>query len=233
MGTDQSTPADGRKRRWEQHNAARRQRVIDAALTVLDRDVQPGEWASAQQIADEAKIHRTGIYRYFDDRADLDVAIQRVICEGLRSTLTDSVTLEGTARSVAQRVVDAYIRWVVAHPAWTHVIEQNVTGAAESPLQETIARVAEKIEIAVQGFLALVDADLSEDDLKLVGPWVSSLISGGVGAVRTWRAQDDAVDLNTFSLFLADIIWMQITGLGASRGVQIPDVPLEQLFEEQ
>ncbi|MGB3771158.1 MAG: TetR/AcrR family transcriptional regulator [Rhodococcus sp. (in: high G+C Gram-positive bacteria)] len=232
MSTDQSTPADGRKRRWDQHNAERRQRVIGAALQVLDEDVQPGEWASAQQIADKAKIHRTGIYRYFDDRADLDVAIQRVICDDLRSTLNESVTLVGTARSVAQRVVDSYIRWVVAHPAWTYVIEQNVAGAAESPLQESIAQVAEKIEFAVRGFIALVDADLTEDDLKLVGPWVSSLISGGVGAVRTWRSQDDAVDLDTFALFLADIIWMQITGLGASRGVQIPDVPLEGLFEE-
>ena len=231
MSTERTTSGDGRRRRWEQHNADRRRQVIAAALDVLERGVHPGEWVTAQQIADEARIHRTGIYRYFTDRADLDVAIQRTICEQLEQTLTASVTLEGLPRSVVQRVVDAYVRWVVAHPTWTYVIEQNVTGSSESPLQSTIARVAEKIEVAVGGFLTLVGADLEDDDLRLVGPWVSSLISGCVGAVRTWRAQEDSVQLDTFAAFLSDTIWLQITGLGASRGITIPNVPLERVLD--
>ena len=118
----------------------------------------------------------------------------------------------------------------MAHPTWTYVVEQNVTGSSESPLQNTIARVAQKIEVAVGGFLALVGADLGEDDLRLVEPWVSSLISGCVGAVETLRAQGDSVGLDTFAAFLADTIWLQITGLGASRGITIPDVPLERVL---
>jgi hypothetical protein len=50
------------------------------------------------------------------------------------------------------------------------VVEQNITGSSESPLQSTIARVAQKIEVAVGGFFALVGADLGDDDLHLVGP---------------------------------------------------------------
>ncbi|MBY6686573.1 TetR/AcrR family transcriptional regulator [Rhodococcus sp. BP-149] len=91
-----------------------------------------GEWVTARRIADEARIHRTGIYRYFADRADLDVAIQRTICGQLEQTLTASVTFESLPRSVVQRVVDAYVRWVVAHPTWAYVVEQNVTGSSES-----------------------------------------------------------------------------------------------------
>lgn len=231
MSCEKTRSSDGRKRRWEQHNADRRRHVIDAALSVLQREGRPGEAVSAQQIADEAKIHRTGIYRYFDDRADLDTAIQRTICGHLEEALVGSVMLEGTARKAVHRAVDAYVRWVVAHAGWTYVIEQHVPGA-DSPLQETISRVSEKIEFVVVSFLSLVGAELTGDDLKLVKPWVSSLIAGSVGAVRTWRSQDDPLDLDPFVAFLADTIWVQITGLGASRGVRIPDAPLERLFDE-
>ncbi|MDJ0392464.1 TetR/AcrR family transcriptional regulator [Rhodococcus sp. G-MC3] len=230
MNTEHAKSGDGRKHRWTQHNADRRRDVINAALAVLERDDRPGEWVTAQQIADEAHIHRTGIYRHFADRADLDIAIQRTICDQLQHTLTASVVLEGMPRSVVQRTVATYVEWVVAHPAWTYVIEQNVAGTTESPLQETIARVADQIETAVEGFLVLVDAQLTSADLKLVGPWVSSLIAGGVGAVRTWRTQRDAPPLETVAAFIADTIWLQITGLGASRGIHIPKVPLERLY---
>lgn len=229
MSRENTEPVDGRKRRWEQHNADRRRMVIDAALAVLEREGRPTEQVSAQQIADEAKIHRTGIYRYFDDRADLDIAIQRTVCDRLEQTLTSAVVLEGTARTVVRRVVGAYLRWVVAHPGWTYVIEQPTLGA-DSPLQETITRVAARIESSLAMVLTLVDAELSADDLTLVTPWVSSLVTGCMGAVRAWRAQDQPLDLDRFVDFLADTIWIQITGLSASRGLTLPDAPLDELL---
>ncbi len=226
-------PDDGRKRRWAQHNADRRAHVIDAALAVLDRNDDPGGPVTAQQIADEAGIHRTGIYRYFEDKTDLDVAIQREICDRLQANLSRAVVLEGQARTAVHRVVDTYVRWVVAHPSWTRFAERAVPGATENPMADVVGRIAELIEFAVDGFLALVGAELDSDDQRLTGPWVAGLISGCMASVRAWEGQGpDSVSLDQVVAFLSDTVWIQILGLASSRGITMPETPLEALFAD-
>ena len=63
--------ADGRQVRWDKHNQARRQHILDAAIAVLE-DAEPGGEVHVQQIADRAGLSRTVVYRHFADRADLD-----------------------------------------------------------------------------------------------------------------------------------------------------------------
>ncbi|MGU3432452.1 TetR/AcrR family transcriptional regulator [Actinomycetes bacterium M1A6_2h] len=225
-----SAQSDGRKRRWQQHTTERRERIIEAALTVLARDISPGERMTAQQIATEASVHRTGLYRYFDDRTDLDTSIQRVICEDIRSKLMKAVVLTGTPRDVVNRIVSTYVHWVSEHPEWARFAEQDLSTDTVSPFEEINRDLSQQLEAITAAFLALVGADLGSEDQKLVGPWVSGLISGCMGAARTWGLQgEDRTNIDTFVTFLADTIWMQIVGLGQSRGVNIPRVPLEGL----
>ncbi|MDQ1181982.1 hypothetical protein [Rhodococcus sp. SORGH_AS_0301] len=108
------------------------------------------------------------------------------------------------------------------------MVEQNITGSSESPLQSTIARVAQKIEVAVGGFFALVGADLGDDDLHLVGPL------GVQPDLRLRRRREDVartrggfVDLDTF---LADTIWCR-SRASLRRGITIPNLPLERLLD--
>lgn len=225
--------SDGRKRRWEQHNTDRRRHIIDAAMTVLARDIAPGERLTTAQISAEAGVHRTGLYRHFRDRTDLDTAIQRAICSELTATLVTSFALTGTPRDVVHRMVSTYVRWVAEHPAWTRFVEQDVSAESPTPLEETNALLAEQLEVSVAAFLSLVHADLTTDDWSLVRPWVAGLVSGCMGAVRSWSGQTEhRTGLDHFATFLADTIWLQVKGLGASRGIAIPQVPLESVVEE-
>ncbi len=66
---------DGRQARWDKHNQARRQAILDAALAVVEAGA-PGAEFHVQQIADRAGLSRTVVYRHFADRADLDQAVQ-------------------------------------------------------------------------------------------------------------------------------------------------------------
>lgn len=197
-------------------------------MTVLARDIAPGERLTTAQISAEAKVHRTGLYRHFDDRTDLDTAIARAICQELTGTLVTSFALTGTARDVVHRVVSTYVRWVAEHPAWTRFVERDVGAVSPTPLEETITVLAARLETEVAAFLALVHADLASADRSLVQPWVAGLVSGCMGAVRSWSGQAESrTDLDHFATFLADTIWLQIKGLGASRGITIPQIPLE------
>ena len=82
QGDEAAEVPDGRRLRWLEHNQARRQVIIAAAVRVLERSA-PGDEIQVQQIADEAGLARTVIYRHFQDRVDLDLAAQRQACADL------------------------------------------------------------------------------------------------------------------------------------------------------
>ncbi|WP_408897102.1 TetR/AcrR family transcriptional regulator [Nocardioides sp. R1-1] len=231
MGTARKDQPDGRKRRWQQHNADRRQAVIDAALTVLARDLAPGAELSVQQIADEASVHRTVLYRYFEDRTDLDVAIQQEICSRAGELLLAAVTLEGTPREIVHRVIDAYVGWGAENVALMRFAERDIAGASSKPLDDAIGQIAEQIELVIGGFLALLDAEVDDDDRDALTPYVFLLVGGVMAAVRSWSSREELrPPAPEFTRLLADVTWLQIEGLAASRKIEVPDLPVEQLL---
>ncbi|GAA3528939.1 TetR/AcrR family transcriptional regulator [Nocardioides daeguensis] len=231
MGTARRDETDGRKRRWQQHNADRRQAVIEAALTVLERDLAPGAELSVQQIAEEASVHRTVLYRYFEDRTDLDVAIQQEICNRAGELLLAAVTLEGTPREIVHRIIAAYVGWGAEHVAWMRFAERDIAGATSKPLDDAIGQIAEQIELVIGGVLALLDAPVDDDDRNALTPYVFLLVGGVIAAVRSWSSREELLPpAPQFIRLLADVTWLQIEGLAASRRIEVPDLPVEQLL---
>jgi len=220
---------DGRQLRWEKHNRERRRALIDAAVEVLEQH-PPGEEFHVQEVAERAGVHRTVVYRHFQDRVDLDLAVQREICARAAALVVPAVSLDGTPRQIVHRVVDTYVRWAVAHPALTQFVERELPGAATKPLDETLQQMAVQVEQIIEVFLALVDRPLSESDRDALDPWVFGLIGGGFEAVRRWTSRDRLTPrLETFVGLVTDVAWYQIEGLARSRGVPLPDVPVEEL----
>jgi AcrR family transcriptional regulator len=231
MGTPKREQTDGRKRRWQQHNADRRQAVIEAALTVLARDLEPGAELSVQLIADEASVHRTVLYRYFEDRTDLDVAIQQEICNRAGELLLAAVTLEGTPREIVHRIIAAYVGWGADNVALMRFAERDIPGAASKPLDVAIGQIAEQIELVIGGFLAILDAEVDDDDRNALTPYVFLLVGGVIAAVRSWSSREELLPpAPVFTRLLADVTWLQIEGLAASRRIEVPDLPVEQLL---
>lgn len=232
MGATNGGATDGRKRRWQEHNAARRQAIIDAALVVLSRDIAPGKDLNVQQIADEASIHRTVLYRYFEDRADLDLAIQREVCLRAARPLLGAITLEGTPREIVHRIVGAYVTWAVENVALMRFAERDVAGSPSKPLDDAINQFAEQIEQVIEAFIEILATDFSDDDRDSLTPWVFLLVGGGMAAVRSWTSRDELrPDVATFTDLLAEATWLQVQGLARTRSIHLPDLPLDQLLD--
>ncbi|WP_182378085.1 TetR/AcrR family transcriptional regulator [Nocardioides sp. WS12] len=231
MGAPRGDATDGRKRRWQEHNAARRQAIIDAALTVLTRDVAPGEELNVQQIADEAGVHRTVLYRYFEDRTDLDLAIQREVCTLATGPLLAAVTLEGTPREIVHRIVGAYVDWAVTNMALMRFAEREVAGAPSKPLDDAITQFAAMVEEVIGAFIEILGVEMSDDDRDSLTPWVFLLVGGGMAAVRSWTARAELRPaVPEFTALLAEVTWLQVEGLAKTRSIELPDLPVEELL---
>lgn len=223
---------DGRQLRWDSHNAARRQHIIDAAVAVLT-DSAPGAEVRVQQIADRAGLSRTVVYRHFNDRADLDAAVQGRALELLRAELVPALSFEGTPVDIIRRVVAAYVGWAAEHRSLHAFAQQDPPGAGPGQMEQAIQQIAGQIEDLINVGVQLLHVELDEDEVAALDPLVFGLVGAVFNSTRRWLARpEQAPPRERFVELLTEAAWFQIAGMTAARGVELaPDVPVETLLE--
>lgn len=222
--------ADGRHSRWDEHNAARRAHILDAAVALLESGTPPAD-VHVREIAERAGLGRPVVYRHFADRADLDRAVQARVLDLMRAEVEAAVGIEGTIDEIIYRIVFAYVGWAAAHPA-LHRVAVSEQGAGATQLDQTVSEIAESVEALFTMALSLIGVELDEDDAEILDPLVFGLVGQAFGSVRRWLRRDPMVpDAAALARFLTDSIWFQIDGHARSRGLELDrTVPLERFF---
>lgn len=219
---------DGRQARWARHNERRRQQIIDAAVEATAAR-PPGAEVHVQDIAERAGVNRTVVYRYFADRADLDLAIQQAIVGQLWHELLPAVTLEGTVPQIIERIVGTYVDWAVSHPSLHHVVDHDYgSGALEQALDEIAGKIGEVVTFALASFGGSLDFDEAELD-----PLMHGLVGAVFGSVRRWLNRTDPVlTPERLRATLSASVWYVIEGHARSAGIVLdPDSTVAELLE--
>lgn len=226
---DDLADGDGRRLRWLEHNQARQRVIIDAAVRVLER-AEPGQDVQVQQIADEAGLARTVIYRHFHDRTDLDLAVQRRVCADLGAHLLPQLSYDDRPVEVIRRIIHALVSWAGAHPTLFWFAELELPGPGSNPLSQAIEQIAGRIEALMNAVVDHEGVELTADDRAALDPWVFALIGSVWAGVRRWTVRPDLVPgTDHFVDVLAQTVWVQVEGMATARGIPVPDVPLGQL----
>jgi AcrR family transcriptional regulator len=222
---------DGRQARWDQHNATRRQHILDAAIEVIEAG-EPGAEVHVQQIAATAGLSRTVIYRHFNDRADLDRAVQAEILEGLSSLLLPAVSLDGTIPGIVERIVSTYVGWAISHPALHRLAEQDTSVDGTGPLQQGIERIVDQVSQLVVVALDLLEVKLTEDEQAAIDPLVFGLVGAVFGTVSRWMSKPERTPPAPVLVQLAtSSVWHILHGHALDLGVTLdPGVPVEDLL---
>ncbi|QYJ05234.1 TetR/AcrR family transcriptional regulator [Nocardioides panacisoli] len=230
MAASRNKRVDGRQLRWQQHNEERRQVILDAAVAVLGRHA-PGEDIHVQEIADEAGLSRTVVYRHFEDRGDLDLAVQRDICRRATEVLIPALELRGTPFDIIRRILDAYVGWALHNPALTRFAERDLPGNHEKPMDEEILRIAGHIDELMVSVVSLLGTELSPHERSALVPWMFGVVGGCFQSVRYWSGRGELRPPPAeFVDMMTETIWYQIDGLARARDIVLPDGPVEQLL---
>jgi AcrR family transcriptional regulator len=221
---------DGRQVRWQEHNEQRRQLIVDAAIAVLQRQ-SPGDEMQVQAVADEAGLSRTVIYRHFEDRADLDRAVQRKICDRIGLVLLSALTIDGTPEQIIANVVEGFVRWTVEQPTLFWFADRDLADWGPSPIAEAMEQIAAGVEDIINVVVAALGAHLNENDIAGLEPWVFAMIGGVFAGVRRWLGRPERVPgVDEFIAMMAEVVWVQINGMALSRGINLPDLPVAELL---
>src|SRR4029079_7744689 len=107
--------ADGRRLRWTEHRAQRRAAFVAAGAAGIHR-LRPE--ASAEQIAETARVSRTVLYRYFRDREDLRQAIADHVAQAVLDSVLPKLALspERTPREIIDAAIGTIVGWLDEHP---------------------------------------------------------------------------------------------------------------------
>lgn len=222
--------SDGRRTRWAGHNTERRKLIVDAAIAETEAG-PPGAAVHLQQIADRAGLNRTVIYRYFDERADLDRAVRRAVLQLLGAEIEPAVSLSGSIEDVIGRIVGTYVRWTVAHPALHRLVERDLVGVSGGG-SEGAGWIGSQVGGLLTVGAAALGVELSEDDAVSLDPLAFALIGAVVGATRRWLGRENREpSVDVFAARMSESVWYIIDGHARRMGAQLdPKADLSALF---
>jgi AcrR family transcriptional regulator len=229
----QAPPVDGRSLRWEQHKRERRAAIIQAAIEVTEEN-PPGTDIHVHVIARRAGIGRPAVYRHFEDRVDLDRAVQKRALEMLYQAVASPDVFDGSLREVIDRAIERYVEWAHEHRALHRLAVRELPGRIDNPLRNAIRGMSVGMRPVLLGGAEVIGATLDEDDEATVDLMVFGTASQIVSAVRLWltRGDDRTPAPAALATRLAELLWHQLDGMARNRGATLdPDLPFSEILK--
>jgi AcrR family transcriptional regulator len=211
---------DGRSSRWDPHRRERRAAIITAAITAIE---QHGPDALTGQIAELAGVPRTHVYRHFDGKQALDLAVSRYVANDLGKRIRAGMTTQGSPREIISASIEGHLSWIEAHPNLYRFLAQHsyAVAATGSPSDDAKAVFASELTALLQGYMRLFDIDTSPAERVIVG------VVGMVDATAAWWLEHRDAPRTELTAALTDQVWLVIDSTARSLGLALdPDIAL-------
>jgi AcrR family transcriptional regulator len=212
---DGDAAADGRRLRWTEHRVQRRAAFVAAGAAAVDAH---GPSASAEQIAEQAGVSRTVLYRYFRDREDLREAIAEHVVKSVLDTVLPKLelTAESTPRQIIAAAIGTIIGWLAEHPNLYHFLRSRRDGleSVETTLAANVASLL-KMVMVVFG----IEGDAAD-------PAAYGIV-GYVESAGSWWLTTQAMSRQRFTDLVCTGVWHLIEGTARDHGIRVEyDAPL-------
>ena len=218
---DEGVTGDARRDRWRKHRIARRKEFVEAALRALDTH---GPDLGMEDVAAEAGVTKPVLYRHFDDKADLYVALGQRGTEILFERLIPAINAELAPVPRIRMALDAFFTVIEEHPNLYRLLAH---GRPEKPVSSDV--VAEDKELIASALTALLGdyMRMFNMDSGAAEPWAHGIV-GMVQNTGEWWLDRRSMSRDAVVEYLTQIIWAAIDGLTRQNGVVIdPNLPLE------
>lgn len=215
---------DGRSTRWDPHRRERRLLIINAAIAAIE---EFGPDALTGQIAEKAGVPRTHVYRHFDDKQALDLAVARHVANQIGQHIRAGLATPGSARDVIGAAISRHLAWIEAHPNLYRFLTQNAyaVNATGSPVVDD-AKTAFAVELTalLETYMRLFEIDSKPAARVVIG------VVGMVDTTAAWWLDRRDVPRAELTSALTDQVWLIIDHMTRGLGLTLdPDEPLPAL----
>jgi AcrR family transcriptional regulator len=220
---DAPATGDARRDRWRKHRIERRAEFVEAALRALDAH---GPELGMDDVAAEAGVTKPVLYRHFDDKADLYVALGQRGTEILFQRLIPAINAELAPVPRIRMALDAFFTVIEEHPNLYRLLARG--SFQGKPIDSDV--VAEDKEVIATALTALLGdyMRMFNMDSGAAEPWAHGIV-GMVQNTGEWWLDRRSMGRDSVVEYLTQIIWAAIDGLTRQHGIHIdPNQPLEE-----
>jgi AcrR family transcriptional regulator len=210
MTTAESSPSspDGRRDRWRAHREQRRAELIDAVIAAVG---EQGAGIGMDDIAAASGIAKPVYYRYFNDKADLFLAVGRTVAEAVVVEVMTAIDGPSDPRKKLEAGIGAYISSIEARPELyrfaTATAQQGTARSATGDVMGDFASVVGVHASRVIGeFLRAANMDSGAAD-----PWGFGIVGMVRSATDRWLEQK-TMSREALVTYLTDLVWPGLTG---------------------
>jgi AcrR family transcriptional regulator len=215
---------DGRSTRWDPHRRERRQAIIQAAVTAIE---QHGPDALTAQIAELAGVPRTHVYRHFDGKQALDLAVSSAIAKQIGQRVRQALAGRGSVREIIAASIEEHLRWIETHPNLYRFLAQHAYAVRQSGAhvtEDAKAAFAAELTVLIRRYLTLFGVDTAPAERIIVG------LVGLVDATAAWWVDARHPERHDLAAELTDRVWLIIDRSARELGLTLdPDVALPPL----
>src|SRR5436305_9775977 len=144
---------DGRSTRWDPHRRKRRAAIIAAAIAAIE---EHGPDALTGQIAERAGVPRTHVYRHFEGKQALDLAVSRHVANQIGTSIRAGLATRGSARDIIHGAISQHLGWIEAHPNLYRFLAQHSYAVATTgtpAADDAKAAFAAELTALLEGYL--------------------------------------------------------------------------------
>lgn len=151
-----SIGVDGRSTRWDDHRTARRAELVRAARKAVHR---LGPAVSMDEIAAAAGTSKSIVYRYFDDKAGLRLAVAETVVMQMHDALRAAAQRADNPEMALREMVRVYLEMIESSPNVYWFVTRTAIGGNEPAPVET-GRRGRRTESAVDAAVPTAPVDL-------------------------------------------------------------------------
>jgi AcrR family transcriptional regulator len=184
----------------------RREQFLDAAVTAIRRD---GPGVSMEAIAREAGVTKPIVYRLFDDREGLVLALGDRIARRVLDSVTAALNevLTDDPKEAIRAAIAAYVEIIDTDPeVYRFLTDHMGTFAATAPTGMA-AEVSRSIAVILGEQLRLRKLDSGAAE-----PWAFGIV-GMVHFAGDWWSRSRTLPREALVTYLVDLLWDGFAGL--------------------
>jgi AcrR family transcriptional regulator len=212
---------DGRSTRWDPHRRERRLAIISAAIDAIE---EHGPDVLTAQIADRAGVPRTHVYRHFDGKPALDLAVSTHVANQLAESIRAGLAGGGTAMTIIRGAIDQHLGWVEDHPNLYRFLAQHSYRVRTDSLgtaSDAKAVFAAELTALIGRYMAALELDTEPAERLMVG------VVGLVDATAAWWLDRGEPAREAVTAELTDQVWLLLDRTTRQLGLELdPDQPL-------
>jgi AcrR family transcriptional regulator len=216
-----SAVRDGRSTRWDPHRRERRLSIINAAIAAIE---EHGPDVLTAQIAESAGVPRTHVYRHFEGKAALDLAVSTHVANQLGQSIRSGLAGGGTALSTIRGAIDQHLSWVENHPNLYRFLARHAFRVHTDSLGsagDAKSVFAAELTSLISAYMIALGLETEPAERVMVG------VVGLVDATAAWWLDRSDLSRDSVTAELTDQVWLLLDRTNRQLGLELdPNQPL-------